>query len=293
MLDPRQLLLLAACALAVGGCVLEEEVDKAREDIEQRYERARADVKREYREQRDKIRGRVDEVLGQLEQIVPEAGGTSPEVQVEGRSAPQQIDEYMEGVLRDIDAYWVRTFRAAGLPEPSVRFDFIPPRRPRLTACGITIGDDAAFYCPADDTIYVSQQFAADLYNGVVRGLPGESAGQGRAAGDFAVAYVLAHEYAHNLQQELGIFDNSTGPSARPYELQADCWSGSWANSAFEQGALDRADLDEILNAALAVGDFDVGNQQHHGTPEERRAAVLDGFESGDPSVCRRYVPDV
>ena len=289
----RQILLLAISALALGGCVLEEEVDNAREDIEQRYERARADVRREYREQRDKIRGRVDEVLGQLEQVIPEAGGTSPEVQVEGRSEPQEIDEYMEGVVRNIDAYWVRTFRAAGLPEPSVRYDFIPPRRPRLTACGVSISDDAAYYCPADDTIYVSQQFAADLYNGVVDGLPGQVAGQGRAAGDFAVAYVLAHEYAHNLQQELGIFDNRVGPSAKPYELQADCWSGSWANSAFEQGILDRADLEEILNAALAVGDFDVGNEQHHGTPDERRAAVLDGFESGDPSVCRRYVPDV
>ena len=283
---------LAASAIALGGCVSSEDVDNARQDIEDRYERAREDVREEYREQREKIRGRVREVLAQLEQVVPEASGTSPEVQVEGRSAPQQIDEYMEGVLRNIDAYWVRTFRAANLPEPSVRYDFIPPRRPRLTACGVSVSDDAAFYCPADDTIYVSQRFAADLYNGVVEGLPGQSAGQGRAAGDFAVAYVLAHEYAHNLQQELGIFDNRVGPSARPFELQADCWSGSWANSVFEQGDLSRADLDEILNTALAVGDFDAGNATHHGTPEERRAAVLDGFESGDPSVCRRYVPE-
>ena len=70
----------------------------------------------------------------------------------------------------------------------------------------------AAFYCPADDTIYVGQQFAADLYNGVLEGLPGE----GNAAGDFAVAYVVAHEYAHNLQTELGIFDNRVTRSAKP-----------------------------------------------------------------------------
>jgi predicted metalloprotease len=250
-------------------------------------------VRREYREQREKIRGRVREVLAQLEQVIPEASSTSPEVQVQGRERPQEIDDYMADVLRNIDAYWVRNFRAAGLPEPSVRYDFIPPNRPRLTACGVTLGDDAAFYCPADDTIYVSQQFAADLYNGVVRGLPGEASGKGRAAGDFAVAYVLAHEYAHNLQQELGIFDNRVGPTARPFELQADCWSGTWANSVFQQGELEQGDLEEILNTALAVGDFDVGNEQHHGTPEERRAAVLEGFRSGDPSVCRRYVPDV
>ena len=291
-LGPRRIIAAVVCALALGGCVSQDDVDQARDDLERRYERARGDVQAEYRRQRDRIRGRVREVLAQIEQVIPEADGTSPEVQVRGRDKPQEIDDYMEGVLRNIDRYWARTFRAAGLREPSVRYDFIPPRRPRLTACGVSLGDDAAFYCPADDTIYVSQRFAADLYNGVVRGLPGESTGQGRAAGDFAVAYVLAHEYAHNLQQELGIFDNSVGPTARPYELQADCWAGTWANSAFAQGLAREADLEEILNTARAVGDFDVENEQHHGTPDERYAAVRDGFESGDPSVCRRYVPE-
>jgi len=140
-------------------------------------------------------------------------------------------------------------------------------------------------------TIYVSQRFAADLYEGVARGLPGEATGAGRAEGDFAVAYVLAHEYAHNLQQELGIFDNRVTATARPFELQADCLAGTWANSVYAQGELQPGDLEEAANAALAVGDFDVGNAQHHGTPEERRAALLDGFRSGDPPTCLRYVP--
>ena len=287
------LIVTVACALAVlAGCSAEEQVDQARDRLAERTERLRRGVEGEYRRQRDKIKGRVQEYLAQLEQAIPSAEGTSPEVQVRGRSKPQQIDEFMAGVLRNIDRYWTRTLRASGLPAPSVRYDFIPPRGIRRAGCGIVLGGDAAFYCPVDDTIYVSQTFAADLYNGVVRGLPGESAGYGRAAGDFAVAYVLAHEYAHNVQQELGIFDNSTGPSAKPYELQADCWAGTWANSSFAAGDLQPGDLDEILNTALAVGDFDAGNQQHHGTPEERRDAVLTGFRSGDPSVCRRYVPE-
>jgi len=283
---------LALCALALfAGCSAEEEVDRARERLTERTERLRRNVEREYRQQREKIKGRVQEYLAQLEQAIPSAEGTSPEVQVQGRNDPQEIDEFMEGVLRNIDAYWTETLRANDLPPPSVRYEFFPPRAVRVSGCGIAAGSDAAFYCPTDDTIYVSQQFAADLYNGVVRGLPGESAGYGRAAGDFAVAYVLAHEYAHNLQQELGIFNNATGPNARPYELQADCWAGTWANSVFARGDLEQGDLDEILNTALAVGDFDAGNEQHHGTPEERRDAVLTGFRSGDPSVCRRYVP--
>jgi hypothetical protein len=144
----------------------------------------------------------------------------------------------------------------------------------------------SAFYCPADDTIYVGQQFAADLYQGVLRGLPGE----GKAAGDFAVAYVLAHEYAHNLQQELGVFDNRVSKSAKPFELQADCLAGTWAYSVYAEGALQPGDLEEATRAALAVGDFDVGNAQHHGTPTERRDALLAGFETGDPATCNRFI---
>ena len=137
-------------------------------------------------------------------------------------------------------AYWSRTFATAGLPEPRVAFAAVPPGRVYATACGIPAGDDAAFYCPSDDTIYVAQQFAADLYRGVLHGLPGERAGYGRAAGDFAVAYVLAHEYAHNLQQELGIFDNGVGRTAKPFELQADCLAGTWAHSVFERACSSR-----------------------------------------------------
>jgi hypothetical protein len=292
---PRTATTLLACLLAavvLGGCSVEDEVDQARRDLERRYERARADVRREYEDQRAQIEGRVREFIAQIEQAIPEAQTTDPTVRTRGRDEPQTIDSFMEDVLRNVDSYWTRTLRRNGLPAPSVRYEFFNNRFVKTTACGITAARDAAFYCPADDTIYVSQQFAHDLYRGVSQGLPGQSAGYGRASGDFAVAYVIAHEYAHNLQQEFGIFDNAQGPTARPYELQADCWAGTWANSVFAQGDLVREDLDEILNAALAVGDFDVGNEQHHGTPEERREAVLDGFRTGDPSVCRRYVPD-
>lgn len=67
--------------------------------------------------------------------------------------------------------------------------------------------------------------------------------------------------------------------------------AGTWASSVYEQGLLEPGDLQEATDAALAVGDFDVGNGQHHGTPEERRDALLTGFDSGDPATCSRYVP--
>jgi predicted metalloprotease len=86
------------------------------------------------------------------------------------------------------------------------------------------------------------------------------------------------------------VFDNDVGATARPFELQADCLAGTWAHSVYEEGLLEPGDLEEATNAALAVGDFDVGNAQHHGTPQERRAALLVGYETGEPARCNAFV---
>ena len=80
----------------------------------------------------------------------------------------------------------------------------------------------------------LSQRFAADLWDGVL----GRLSGEGRAAGDFGVAYAVAHEYAHNLQAQFGVFDEFRGATVRPLELQADCFAGAWGNSVYKQGLL-------------------------------------------------------
>jgi predicted metalloprotease len=273
--------LLVVLAFGFAGCGDGEVRDSLRERAQRIEKRLKAE--------RDKLRKRVEEFLSQIEQAIPEATRTSPRVQSRGRTGSQTIDQFLTSVLEDVDGYWTKTLRASDLPEPRVSYVWIPPGRAVESDCG-EAGEDAAFYCPSDDTIYVSQQFASDLYRGVVRGLPGQSAGVGRAAGDFGVAYVLAHEYAHNLQQEFGIFDVPTD-TAEPFELQADCLAGAWGNSVYASGHLNDGDIEEAINTALAVGDFDVSNAQHHGTPEQRRDAWLLGFESGDPSRCDRYVP--
>ena len=280
----------AVLGLATAGCGSEDVRDRV-EQTRERVERKIARAERQFEMSRERFGTRIREVLGDLRKAVPEARRTSPTVRSRGRHEPTTIDAFLTELLRDIDGYWTKTLRAAGLPEPQIRYHWVAPGAQVLTGCGAPAGDRAAFYCPADDTIYVAQRFAADLYTGVARGLPGESAGVGHAAGDFAVAYVLAHEYAHNLQQELGVFDNRVTAAAKPYELQADCMAGTWANSVYEQGHLEPGDLEEATNAALAVGDFDVGNAQHHGTPEERRDALLAGFRNGQPSACARFVP--
>ena len=74
------------------------------------------------------------------------------------------------------------------------------------------------------------------------------------------------------------------------FELQADCYAGNWAKSASDQGRLEDGDVQEALDAALAVGDFDTEQPGHHGTPEQREDAWKTGFESGDPSSCAGYL---
>jgi len=293
---PVLLVLALLFAAVVAGCgreeveaEVQERIDRVEARVQARVERAEA----EFRDRRDRFGERIRQVLEDLEQTVPEAEETSPAVQSRGQDEPQTVDQFLTRILQDIDAYWEQTFAQAQLPQPRVSYAWVPPGRVLRTSCGAPADDRAAFYCPADDTIYVAQQFAADLNAGRVRGLPGEQAGYGQAVGDFAVAYVVAHEYAHNLQQELGVFDNRVTPSAEPYELQADCLAGTWANSVFEQGRLQPGDLREATDAALAVGDFDEGNEQHHGTPTERRDALLTGYRTGDPSVCERFLPAV
>lgn len=286
----------AAAATGLGGCG-GEDAERAVRDLRARVERevdARvARARASFERARARFEQRAEEILGDLRQAVPQAQATPREVRARGRTSPTTIDAFMTDVLENIDDYWVRTFRAGGLPEPQVRFTVVPAGARLRTGCGTPADDDAAFYCPADDTIYVAAVFASAVYDGVIDGLPGQRAGFGRAGGDFAVAYVLAHEYAHNLQQELGIFDTLQATRARPFELHADCWSGTWANSVFRQGLLEPGDLQEALDTALAVGDFDFGDVQHHGTPQERRAALLEGYRSGDPQVCSDLLPQV
>jgi predicted metalloprotease len=99
---------------------------------------------------------------------------------------------------------------------------------------------------------------------------------------------VVAHEYGHNVQQERGELAGRV--VALPTELNADCLAGTWMSWDSGQGKVTSADVQQALDAAQAAGDFEFASPDHHGTPTERRDAVLTGLRSGNPSACDVYL---
>ena len=280
-------LLLILLAAGAGGCGqgdAERVAEDARARAEELRENAR-DLRSRGERLRDRLAERVRKTLDRLEKAIPTAGQfTRPP-----RRGDASLEAFLTEVLRSVDSYWTTTFRASELDDPRVAYRWIPAGDRVLTGCRHVAGDDAALYCPRDDTIYIAQAFAAGILRGIRDDFPGQRAGQGRAIGDFGVAYIVAHEYGHNVQQELGLFTQGRRLAAKPFELQADCMAGSWGNSVYRAGKLKPGDVEEALSTAKAVGDFEYLSPQHHGTPDERREAWLRGYESGDPSVCRQY----
>ena len=263
-----------------------EEVRQRAESIRERGER----IRRRGERARDELTGHVRDVLEDIRQSVPRATPQTRPPSARGRAETSRVDAYLTEVIQSVDAYWTRTLAVAELAPPSVSYVWVPRGRAVRTACRVLADDSAAFYCPADDTIYVAEKFASDLWQGISDDFPGEGAGGGRAVGDFGLAYVVAHEYAHNVQQELGFYTLRPRLGTKPFELQADCMAGLWGNSVYREGLLQPGDVEEAISTALAAGDFDLDNANHHGTPDERRQAWLLGYE-GDPRECREYVP--
>jgi predicted metalloprotease len=205
-----------------------------------------------------------------------------------GASAAPAMGPFLDDVFGSVNTYWQQTDAAEGRPAPSAHHVWVAPGAQVVSGCGATATDTSAFYCPTDDTIYVGQKFAASLYDGVDGNLPGQAAGFGRAVGAYAVAYVVAHEYGHNVQAERGIRPSPF--SAMPTELNADCLAGTWTEWEYGHGKITQADVQQVVDAALAAGDFDFASPDHHGTPQQRRDAVMTGIRSGSPPSCDKYL---
>ena len=199
-------------------------------------------------------------------------------------------------VLADTEDTWSAVFQKAGK-------QYQPPKLVLFSgqvqsACGFAQSAMGPFYCPSDRKVYLDLSFFDDMD------------GKLQAGGDFAKAYVIAHEIGHHVQTLLGITDQvaaqrgegdgegASGTSVRT-ELQADCFAGVWAkNTETQKHILDDGDIDEALNAAAAVGDdrlqqrsrgYVVPESFTHGTSAQRSKWFRKGFDSGDLNQCNTF----
>ncbi len=219
---------------------------------------------------------------------------SAPAAPADSKDAQVAFVAKVRGLLTD---YWQTVFdeSKADFEAPGlVVFD-----QPTPTGCGVGLPEAGPFYCPADNKMYLDFGFYEQLQT------------QLGFSGDFAMAYVLAHEYGHHIQNLLGINrqvqEASSGASAEEanrlsvkLELQADCFAGAWAKSAYEdrRDLLSEGDLEEALDAASAVGDDAIQSRTQgrvdqesftHGSSAERQRWFRTGFDSGDPARCDTF----
>ena len=230
----------------------------------------------------------------------PELGGAAEAPP--GESGPGEqgtLAERLDAVVDDIQTTWdLDIFRPAGRTYRDTQVVLFTDQRP--SGCGVASAATGPFYCPADGSVYLDVGFFREL---------DERFG---APGDFAQAYVLAHEIGHHVQTLLGTNEavqreSRENPSVRNelsvrLELQADCYAGVWAASVYARDVLQTGDVDEAMAAAEAVGDDRIQQQTQgridpesftHGTSEQRATWFRTGFESGDPDACDTFGADI
>jgi uncharacterized protein len=206
----------------------------------------------------------------------------------------RDLVEFVGYVLEDANDLWEDVFSRAG--QRYERTTLVLFTDAVQSGCGQASSQTGPFYCPLDRKIYLDLDFFRELER------------RFDAPGDFAQAYVVAHEVAHHVQTLLGISEEvraaqrEAGERANELsvaqELQADCLAGVWAQSVYERGDLESGDLEEGLNAASAVGDdrireragADVNPETWtHGSSEQRMSWFRRGFDTGDPAACDTF----
>jgi uncharacterized protein len=203
----------------------------------------------------------------------------------------EKLVSFVSFVLDDAQKVWGQKLGQAYRPATLVLF-----RDAVQSACGFAESATGPFYCPADEKVYIDLGFYEELQQ------------RFGAPGDFAQAYVLAHEIGHHVQNVLGTeaevrrqrtarADLANELSVR-LELQADCYAGVWANSTAERQVLEQGDIEEGMGAAAAVGDDRlqrmgggrvVPESFTHGSSEQRQQWFRRGLESGNAEVCDTF----
>jgi predicted metalloprotease len=223
---------------------------------------------------------------GSPQAATPSAGSNDPE--------QQKLKEFVSFVLDDIQNSWKAEFASRGATYPRAKLVLFSDEV--RSACGAADAATGPFYCPGDQKAYIDLSFYRDLK------------ARFGAPGDFAQAYVIAHELGHHLQNVLQIEprvrrqqranpEQQNALSVR-MELQADCFAGIWAKSTKTRGVLEEGDAEEALNCAAAIGDDRLQKQARgrvapetftHGSSEQRMRWFKKGFDGGQIDDCDTF----
>lgn len=238
------------------------------------------------------------EMLALLSMI--QGGDPGPSTPAQTTPADDEHAAFVASILGETEDVWGEIFRAHG-------GSYQPPRLVLFTgrvnsACGGASAAVGPFYCPGDRTIYIDLGFFREMEARLGGG------------GDFAEAYVIAHEVGHHVQHLQGVIDQVNAARARGaqlegdsgllvrQELQADCYAGVWGHHAQQRHDwLEPGDLEEALNTASAIGDDNLQRQSRgtvvpdaftHGTAGQRVSWFRRGFDSGNPATCDTFGAD-
>ena len=224
--------------------------------------------------------------------VAPGGGGTVSET---SPPASDEMKQFVATVLAETEDTWNGIFQAQGLkyeePTPKLFSGSIN------SACGMASAASGPFYCPGDRKVYLDTNFFDQLAN------------QFGASGDFAEAYVIAHEVGHHVQNLTGILpkfnemrqqvsEAEANQMSVRVELQADCFAGIWGRFTEQKGILEKGDLEEALNAARQIGDdtlqkkmqgYVVPESFNHGTSQQRMTWFKRGYDSGKLDACDTF----
>jgi predicted metalloprotease len=234
-------------------------------------------------------------LLGSGSEMLPETSQSAPAPTSAGKPG-DQMGQFVSSVLAGTEDTWTAIFQQSGAQYQKPRLVLFTGATP--TACGTGQSAMGPFYCPGDQKVYIDLSF----YDTLRRQLG--------APGDFAQAYVVAHEVGHHVQNLMGLTEKMEQArrrvSEREYnqlsvrlELQADCFAGIWAHHNHKNKAiLEPGDVEEALNAAAAIGDDALQRKSQgqvvpdsftHGTSEQRQRWFHKGLETGSVKACDTF----